>query len=197
MGIFWGNNLLIREIVYTFVMGACSKIRLSPQNRTNLSQNRTNLSLNRTNLSLNRTNATVGQYMPSSPGETVIGTIQTSFTTREPWFSKNETINMQAYIKLLEAAVKKYPGNIDVRDVWVTGKTIDGINVEVVATGMVIRPNVEFRLIHSYLFTTKSKKSKKEGKKSNLTLKTYSTYSTSRLNLKLEVRPISLDRDGK
>jgi hypothetical protein len=47
---------------------------------------------------------------------------------------------MQAYIKLLEAAVKKYPGNIDVRDiVWVTGRTIDNINVEVAATGMVIR----------------------------------------------------------
>jgi hypothetical protein len=83
--------------------------------------------------------ATVGQYMPVSPGETIIGTIQTSFVARDSWFSKNETINMQAYIKLLEAAVKKYPGNIDVRDiVWVTGRTIDNINVEVAATGMVI-----------------------------------------------------------
>jgi hypothetical protein len=83
--------------------------------------------------------ATIGQYMPSAPEETVIGTIQTSFVARDSWFSKNETINMQAYIKLLEAAVKKYPGNIDVRDiVWVTGRTIDGINVEVAATGMVI-----------------------------------------------------------
>jgi hypothetical protein len=83
--------------------------------------------------------ATVGQYMPASPGETVIGTIQTTFVARDSWFSKNEAINMQAYIKLLEAAVKKYPGNIDVRDiVWATGKTIDNINVEVAATGMVI-----------------------------------------------------------
>jgi hypothetical protein len=83
--------------------------------------------------------ATVGQYMPSTPGETVIGTIQTSFVARDLWFSKDKIINMQAYIKLLEAAVKKYPGNIDVRDiVWVTGRTIDGINVEVAATGMVI-----------------------------------------------------------
>jgi hypothetical protein len=83
--------------------------------------------------------ATVGQYMPISSGETAIGTIQTSFIARDSWFSKNETINMQAYIKLLEAAVKKYPGNIDVRDVvWVTGRTIDGINVEVAATGVVI-----------------------------------------------------------
>jgi hypothetical protein len=84
--------------------------------------------------------ASMGQYMPSTPEETVIGTIQTSFVARDSWFSKNETINMQAYIKLLEAAVKKYPGNIDVRDiVWVTGRTIDNINVEVAATGMVIR----------------------------------------------------------
>jgi hypothetical protein len=83
--------------------------------------------------------ATVGQFNPVSEGEQVIGTVQTSFVARDSWFSKNETINMQAYIKLLEAAVKKYPGNIDVRDiVWVTGRTIDGINVEVAATGMVI-----------------------------------------------------------
>jgi hypothetical protein len=83
--------------------------------------------------------ATVGQYMPVSPSETIIGTIQTSFVARDSWFSKNEAINMQAYIKLLEAAVKKYSGNIDVRDiVWVTGRTIDKINVEVAATGMVI-----------------------------------------------------------
>ncbi|MDR1231663.1 MAG: hypothetical protein LBK61_09710 [Spirochaetaceae bacterium] len=83
--------------------------------------------------------ATVGQYMPASPGETVIGTVQTSFVARDSWFSKNEAINMHAYIKLLEAAVKQYPGTIDVRNiVWVTGRTIDNINVEVAATGMVI-----------------------------------------------------------
>jgi hypothetical protein len=83
--------------------------------------------------------ASIGQYMPSTPEETVIGTVQTSFVARDSWFSKNETINMQAYIKLLEAAVKKYPGTIDVRDiVWVSGRTIDGINVEAAAAGMVI-----------------------------------------------------------
>ncbi|MDR1468479.1 MAG: hypothetical protein LBT00_04235 [Spirochaetaceae bacterium] len=84
--------------------------------------------------------ATIGHYMPLSPGETVIGTIQTSFVARDAWFSKNEIINTQAYIKLLEAAVKKYPGTIDVRDiVWVTGRVIENINVEVFATGIVIR----------------------------------------------------------
>jgi hypothetical protein len=77
--------------------------------------------------------------MPSTPEETVIGSIQTSFVARDSWFSKNEVINTQAYIKLLEAAVKKYPGNIDVRDiVWVTGRVVNNINVEVAATGMVI-----------------------------------------------------------
>ena len=83
--------------------------------------------------------ATVGQYMPAKPGETVIGTIQTSFVARDLWFSKDKIINTQAYIKLLEAAVRKYPGNIDVRDiVWVTGRTIDRLNVEVAATATVI-----------------------------------------------------------
>jgi hypothetical protein len=83
--------------------------------------------------------ASIGQYMPPTPEETVIGSIQTSFVARDSWFSKNEVINTQAYIKLLEAAVKKYPGNIDVRDiVWVTGRVINNINVEVAATGMVI-----------------------------------------------------------
>jgi hypothetical protein len=83
--------------------------------------------------------ASIGQHLPLSSGETVIGTIQTSFVAREIWFSKDEVINTQAYIKLLEAAVKKYPGSIDVRNiVWVTGKTVDSLNVEIAATGMVI-----------------------------------------------------------
>jgi hypothetical protein len=81
----------------------------------------------------------IGQHLPLSSGETVIGTIQTTFVARDTWFSKNEIINTQAYIKLLEAAVKKYPGSIDVRNiVWVTGRTIDHLNVEIAATGMVI-----------------------------------------------------------
>jgi hypothetical protein len=83
--------------------------------------------------------ASIGRHLPLSSGETVIGTIQTTFVARDTWFSKNEIINTQAYIKLLEAAVKKYPGSIDVRNiVWVTGRTIDRLNVEIAATGMVI-----------------------------------------------------------
>jgi hypothetical protein len=83
--------------------------------------------------------ASIGRHLPLSSGETVIGTIQTSFIARDTWFSKDKIINTQAYIKLLEAAVKKYPGSIDVRNiVWVTGRMIDTLNVEIAATGMVI-----------------------------------------------------------
>jgi hypothetical protein len=83
--------------------------------------------------------ASTGQHLPLSSGETVIGTIQTSFVARETWFSKDKVINTQAYIKRLEAAVKKYPGSIDVRNIlWVTGRMVDSLNVEIAATGMVI-----------------------------------------------------------
>jgi hypothetical protein len=83
--------------------------------------------------------ATVGQFKPASEGERVIGTVQTTFQARDSWLKKNETINMQAYIKLLEAAAQRYPGEIDVRDiVWATGRYLGGINVEVSATGKVI-----------------------------------------------------------
>ena len=84
--------------------------------------------------------ASVGRFMPISPDENVIGTIQTTFAARDSWFSKNETINTQAYIKLLEAAAQKYPGTIDVRDiVWVTGRAIGPRDTEVSATAKVIR----------------------------------------------------------
>jgi hypothetical protein len=83
--------------------------------------------------------ATTGQFKPASEGERVIGTIQTVFTARDSWLKKNEHINTQAYIKLLEAAVQKYPGEIDVRDiVWVSGKYLGGVNIEISATGKVV-----------------------------------------------------------
>lgn len=84
--------------------------------------------------------ATVGQFQPVSEGDQIIGTVQTTFTARDSWLKKNETINMHAYIKLLEAAVKRYPGEIDIRDIlWATGRYPGGINIEVSATGKVIR----------------------------------------------------------
>jgi hypothetical protein len=89
---------------------------------------------------------TIGEYKPLSPEETVIGTVQTTFVTRDSWFTKNETINMQAYIKLLEAAVRKYPENIDIRDIiWATGRKLDGLNIEVAATGNVVEVNTTER----------------------------------------------------
>ena len=90
--------------------------------------------------------ATVGQFNPVSEGEQVIGTVQTTFVARDSWLKKDETINMQAYIKLLEAAAQRYPGEIDVRDVvWVTGRYLGGINVEVSATGKVISAETDKR----------------------------------------------------
>jgi hypothetical protein len=56
--------------------------------------------------------------------------------------SKNETINTQAYIKLLEVAVQKYSGDIDIRDiVWATGRKIGPRDTEVAAMAKVIRVN--------------------------------------------------------
>jgi len=86
--------------------------------------------------------ASVGQYMPISSQESVIGTIQATFVARDSWFSKDEILNTQAYIKLLEAAVQKYPGDIDIRDiVWVTGRTLGSGKIEVSAIGKIIEVN--------------------------------------------------------
>ena len=86
-----------------------------------------------------------GQYMPLSEDETVIGTVQAIFVVRSSMFSLKSTkdaVNKQAYIQLLEAASKKYPGNNDIRDiVWVTGRVVDPQNTEISATGKVIQAN--------------------------------------------------------
>ena len=85
-----------------------------------------------------------GQYMPLSGNETVIGTVQVNFTVMGSMFTMKSTrdaVDTQSYIRLLEAAGQKYPGNIDIRDiVWVTGdKTSDHISTIIFATGKVIR----------------------------------------------------------
>jgi hypothetical protein len=83
-----------------------------------------------------------GNIMPLSPGETVIGMIQASFAARNAMNNSRDAINTLAYIKLLEAALKKYgvDTQIDIRDVtWTSGKDIDsGINKEYAAIGTVI-----------------------------------------------------------
>ena len=86
-----------------------------------------------------------GEYMPLAKDETVIGTVQATFITRSSLFflkSTKNAVNKQAYIQLLDAAGKKYPGNNDIRDiVWVTGRSVDPQNTEISATGKVIQVN--------------------------------------------------------
>ena len=89
--------------------------------------------------------STTGEYMPLSGDEIVTGTVQTTLIVKSTFFSMQSiknAINTEAYIKLLEAAGKKYSGNIDIRDiVWVTGRMAenDPTSTEIFATGKVIR----------------------------------------------------------
>jgi len=89
--------------------------------------------------------ASTGQYMPLTTGETVMGTVQSTFTVHSSFFSMKSvknTVNTQAYIHLLEEAGKKYSGNFDIRDiVWVTGKSVNNQNTEISATGKVVQTN--------------------------------------------------------
>ena len=87
-----------------------------------------------------------GEYMPLSHDDVVIGTVQVTMVVKSSFFSMKsvrDAINTEAYIKLLEAAEKKYPGrNIDIRDiVWVTGRQPpnDATSTEIFAAGKVIR----------------------------------------------------------
>ena len=89
--------------------------------------------------------ASSGHYMPLSREEAVIGNAQATFVVRSSLFSMKsvkDAINTEAYIKLMEAAGQKYPGIIDIRDIeWVTGRTVDVQNTEIVATGKVVQVN--------------------------------------------------------
>jgi len=84
-----------------------------------------------------------GNYMPLKDGETVIGTVQTFFivqSTSIVFKSGKDALNTQSYIRLMEAAGKKYSGNIDIRDIeWVTGNTVDNTKTEIFATAKVIQ----------------------------------------------------------
>jgi hypothetical protein len=83
--------------------------------------------------------------MPLTQGETVIGTVQSTFTVQSSFFSLKsvkDAVNTQAYIHLMEAAGQKFTGSIDIRDiVWVTGKSVDNQNTEISATGKVVQTN--------------------------------------------------------
>jgi hypothetical protein len=83
--------------------------------------------------------------MPLAQGETVLGTVQASFTARNT-LNGRDALNTQAYIKLLEAAQQQYSRNdqggvpVDIRDiVWVSGREVDPQNKEYAVTGKVIR----------------------------------------------------------
>jgi hypothetical protein len=86
-----------------------------------------------------------GQYMPLSNNETVIGNVQSTFVVRSSLYflkSAKEMVNTEAYIHLMEEAGKRFPGNVDIRDiVWVTGRSVDNQNTEISATGKVVQVN--------------------------------------------------------
>ena len=94
--------------------------------------------------------STTGEYLPLSDDDVVIGTVQETLLVQSTFFFMKrvrDTINMEAYIKLQEAADKKYPGsNIDIRGiVWVTGRNDyrDPALTEVFVSGKVIRVGSE------------------------------------------------------
>jgi hypothetical protein len=87
--------------------------------------------------------ASTGQFMPLEKEPTVIGTVQTVFVARNT-LKGRDAINTQAYIKLLEAALRQYAssGAFDIRDiVWVSGQSLDNQNTEYTATGKVVQFN--------------------------------------------------------
>jgi len=89
--------------------------------------------------------STTGGYLPLKDDDVVIGTVQETFAVKSTFFfmkSVKDAINTEAYIKLLEAAGRKYTGNIDIRGIeWVTGRQVDNdpTLTEVFVTGKVIR----------------------------------------------------------
>jgi hypothetical protein len=81
--------------------------------------------------------ASAGAFLPASPEETVIGTVQAQFVGRNV-LNGRDAVNMQADIKLLEAARSEY-GQLDIRDIlWVSGRDIGYQNTEYTATGKVV-----------------------------------------------------------
>jgi hypothetical protein len=84
-----------------------------------------------------------GKTTQVSSDGAVSGIVQTSFSAQS-WDSacNKKAVNTQAYIKLLEAAQRRYPGAVDITDiVWVSGRNIDHQNSEIIASGKVIQAN--------------------------------------------------------
>jgi hypothetical protein len=91
--------------------------------------------------------ASTGNFMPLSPNETVIGTVQAVFVARNT-LNGRDALNTQAYIKLLETAQRRYSPDdqggvsVDIRDIiWVSGREVDTMNREYAVTGKVIQVN--------------------------------------------------------
>lgn len=86
--------------------------------------------------------ASMGNFMPLNPSETIIGAVQISFTVRNT-LNGREAINILAYVKLLEMAQLQYGQvgiAVDVRDImWASGQPVDDLNTEYSATGKVIK----------------------------------------------------------
>lgn len=86
--------------------------------------------------------ASTGRFMPLTSEDTVIGTVQISFTVRNT-LNGRDALNILAYAKLLEMAQLQYGRDgtpIDVRDImWASGQPVDSINTEYSAVGKVIK----------------------------------------------------------
>ena len=87
--------------------------------------------------------SSTGSYFPLSNNETIIGTVQITFSFPATIFvfkNTQDAVNKQSYVRLMEVAAQKYQGNIDVKDiVWATGDTIAYTNTEIFATGKVVQ----------------------------------------------------------
>jgi hypothetical protein len=86
--------------------------------------------------------ASTGNFMPLASGETVIGTVQASFTVYNSPNSSRDVINTHTYIKLLEKAQEQYGKDalVDIRDIiWVAIKNVvTSVDTEYSATGKVV-----------------------------------------------------------
>jgi len=85
-----------------------------------------------------------GEFKELASGETVIGSVQATFEVNSTDFMTKkgiESIEIRAYIYLMEDAGDKFTSNIvDIRDItWVKGNSINGSTTAVATTGKVIK----------------------------------------------------------
>jgi hypothetical protein len=93
----------------------------------------------------NRAITASGTVIKTSQADGSIGVIEADFTAETGWFSGNK-INQLASIKLLKAAMDKYPGkSLAISDVsWVKGESVDNRDSKISAVGKVnVSPSSE------------------------------------------------------